>query len=392
MKTWIVLLCCALAGGCATAPSPPPAAALFDDALFRPPSVRIDAADVLATSPAMRRYLDGELTGELRSRGRQQGLFAALYGKGQLQLEYDSAMTRNAAEAFDARAGNCLSLVLMTAAFAKDLGLTVRFQSVFAEETWSRSGDIYYAIGHVNLTLGRKQVDGGFGKSETDLMTIDFLPPRNLRGLHTMVIGEDRIIAMYMNNRAVEALTAGQLDDAYGWARAAIRQDSKFLSAYNTVGAIYQRHRNPEAALRILAYVLAQEPGNTRVMANLALVLADLGRSAEADALNARRAQLEPYPPFSFFNQGREAMKAGDIAKARDLFAKEVDRAAYYHEFHFWLALAYMGLGDTDNAKKHLAIARETSTTRSDHDLYAAKLDRMKTYHPGRISSATVTN
>jgi hypothetical protein len=30
---------------------------------------------------------------------------------------------------------------------------------------------------------------------------------------------------MYLNNRAVEALGQGQLDEAYGWAREAVLQD-----------------------------------------------------------------------------------------------------------------------------------------------------------------------
>jgi len=55
-----------------------------------------------------------------------------------------------------------------------------------------------------------------------------------------------------------------------------------------------------------------------------------------------------------------------------------VDRAAYYHEFHYWLALADLGLGDTEGARKHMAIAIENSTTRRDHDLYSAKLARLQ--------------
>ena len=72
-----------------------------------------------------------------------------------------------------------------------------------------------------------------------------------------------------------------------------------------------------------------------------------------------------------------KAMKDGDYKTAKALFAKEVDRDAYYHEFHFWLAAAYMGLGETKEARKHLAIAVETSSTRKEHELYAAKLDRI---------------
>jgi hypothetical protein len=46
---------------------------------------------------------------------------------------------------------------------------------------------------------------------------------------------------MYLNNRAAERYTLGLIDDAYWWARAAIIQDPRFLSSYNTLGIIYQR-------------------------------------------------------------------------------------------------------------------------------------------------------
>jgi Tfp pilus assembly protein PilF len=89
---------------------------------------------------------------------------------------------------------------------------------------------------------------------------------------------------------------------------------------------------------------------------------------------------MEPDPPFSFFNRGRAAVQAGNYHAARDLFAKEVDRAPYYHEFHFWLAVAYIGLGEVEQANRELKLAMETSTTKNDRALYAAKLDRIKAY------------
>jgi len=380
IKSLACLLLASLLAACASAPELRPER-LFNDQLFRAASARISADDVFAVSDDMKHYLRTEFTGALRTKDRQQGLFEALYGSGQLKLDYDSAMTRNAAEAFAARSGNCLSLVIMTAAFAKELGLYTRYQSVIIEETWSRSGDIYLAVGHVNLTLGRKQVDGGFGHAETDLMTIDFLPPQDIRHQRVRVIGEETLVAMYMNNRAVEALTAGEIDDAYWWAREAVRQDPKFLGAYNTLGVVYQRHRNPEAADGVLRYVLDVEPANIHAMSNLAAVLKDSGRVAEAAALTRKLAEIEPDPPFKFYHLGIAALENGDYRAARDLFAKEVDRAAYYHEFHFWLAIAHLGLGETRQARKHMTLAMENSTTRGDHNLYAAKLDRIKSSH-----------
>src|SRR5206468_1162084 len=167
-----------------------------------------------------------------------------------------------------------------------------------------------------------------------------FLPADEARRLRTRAITEATIIAMYMNNRSADALVQGRLDDAYAWARAAIAQSPTFLSAYNTLGVIYLRHGNLLEAERVLAEVLAREPDNTPALSNLALVLDKQGRIADAVLLQRRLAQIEPYPPFHFFDLGMAAMQAGDFKAARELFAKEVARAAYYHEFHFWLAVA----------------------------------------------------
>jgi predicted Zn-dependent protease len=123
---------------------------------------------------------------------------------------------------------------------------------------------------------------------------------------------------------------------------------------------------------------MAQEPSNPQIVANLVQVFGDQGRLAEAAALRQKLAQLETEPPFSFFERGQAALRRGDNAAARDLFAREVARAPHYHEFHYWLAVAHARLGETKQAREHLALAMENSTTRGDHDLYAAKLERIR--------------
>jgi Tfp pilus assembly protein PilF len=372
----VLLLSLALAA-CATRPAPAPPDRLFNDHLFHPASAAIRAEDVLALSVDMKRFLSAEIGSQLQAKGLREGFVEALYTRGQLRLEYESAITRNAAQTFDARAGNCLSLVLMTAALAKEIGLAFTYQRVYVEDTWTRSGDVLFSVGHVNLAFGRWQIDRGFVRNDRDVITIDFLPPQDVRRTRTRAIGEDTIVAMYLTNRAAETLAAGRLDDAYWWARAAIAKDPGFYDSYNVLGVVYRRHGNLEAAERVLAYVLDLEPANTNVMSNLAGVLGDLGRIAERNELMRKLERLEPNPPFAFFNRGQAALRDGNFAAARDLFAKEVDRAPYYHEFHFWLAVAYVGLGELEPAREELSLAIRYSTTGSARDLYAAKLDRI---------------
>jgi tetratricopeptide (TPR) repeat protein len=378
MSRWAVLLVCMVLAACASAPPPSPTASqLFHDDLFEAPSQRIQADDLFALSDRMKRYVDFEIAGQLRTKGPQKGLLDALYSKQQLKLEYDSERTRNAMEAFDARSGNCLSLVIMTAAFAKHLGMEVSYQSVYADETWTRNQDTYFSSNHVNLTLGKRWVDAG-NRGVAPNWTIDFLPPEDTRNYRTRAISEETVVAMYMNNRAVEAMAAGQLNDAYWWARAAMAEAPAFLSAYNTLGVIYLRRGQPAVAEKVLAHVLERDTLNTISMANMVRVLQVQGRTDAARQLAQRLASIDPEPPFHFFDLGRNAMRQGDYRNARTLFAKEIARAPYHHEFHFWLAMADFQLGDIADARKHLTLAMNMSTNRSNQQLYAAKLDLLK--------------
>lgn len=382
MKAAVVLFAAALMTGCATTLTPPIVNTdLLHDEWFAPPTVSIDPAAAMAVSPAMRAYLDQTKLSWLRQDDRKRRLMVALYEKKDLRLDYDAAITRTAAEAFDARAGNCLALVMMTGAFAKELGLSVRYQVVVGDDAWERAADLYIAIGHLNMTLDDKPPPIGENYLHSDPVTVDFVPEPDGRRQRTRVIDERTVVAMFMNNRAVEAMTRGELDNAYWWARGATLQDASLTSAYITLAVVYRNRHQPLLAEAVLKRVTDLDPRNNAATSNLVLVLQDQGRTAEANALWQQLQKANPHPPFSYFNEGMAAMRAGHYAAARDLFTKEVDREPYYHEFQFWLAVAYFELDDPKRGTEHLARAKEVSTTRRDHDLYAVKLDKLKAFN-----------
>lgn len=376
LLTLLLVLPVALSGaGCAT--QAPPSIApveLLADASFGPPSMKVDADAVFALSEAMEQYLRVDIAAELRRSGPRDGLIKALYTKGDLRLAYDTALTRNAAEAFDARAGNCLSLVIMTAAFAKRLGLPLTYQTVSTDEVWTRSSDLYLANGHINVTLARRLTDRTMQADASALVTIDFLPQQALEGQRARVIDETTVLGMYMNNRAAEVMALGRLDDAYAWAREAVLRAPDFMSAFNTLAVIYRRSGLMSQAEAVFDHVLTRQPDNTVALANLTRLLEQQGRRTEASAYAARLARLEPSPPFHHYQLGREAMQRGDHAGARAHLARQVEITPDDPECHFWLALAVYAAGDVAAARQHLTQAVQTSTSRRDHDLYAAKL------------------
>jgi cytochrome c-type biogenesis protein CcmH/NrfG len=203
--------------------------------------------------------------------GDERGLLASL--DDEMRLEYDSTITRDAATTFASRKGNCLGLVIMTAAFAKHLGLKVLYQNILVDEQWSRA----------------------------------------------QALPESAIIAMYNNNRAAEALAQGQLNDAYWWARAAIVEHPAYNTAYNTLGVIYQHQREYAMAERAFKHALEREPENLIVLRNLAPVLAAAGKQVESAALSKRLASIDPTPPYHFFNLGKSALEQAKYQEARAL-------------------------------------------------------------------------
>jgi Tfp pilus assembly protein PilF len=245
------------------------------------------------------------------------------------------------------------------------------------EETWSRQAGMYVSSGHVNVTLGRS-LGWPRGYDSAPLLTIDFLPPAQAQTLRTRPLAERTVLAMFMNNRAAEAIAQDDLDLAYAWARAAIKQDPGFLSAYNTLAVVYLRHGQAQAAEFSLRRLLGRMPTHTPALNNLVLALRAQGRLVEAEATASALHRREGVAPFEFFNLGMAALHAGDAMTARRWFQKELARDPDYHEFHFALARAELKLGHAEAAQHELELALANSPRRATMDLYSAKLAHLR--------------
>lgn len=377
LRHWL-LLGCILLSACATqTPQISVPYQVFNDRAFTPSEPPPSTETIFKANDEMRQFIAKEIVTQIRASSHQRALFNALYTKAQLKLEYDSSFTRNASETFSARSGNCLSLVIMTAALAKEMGLNVSYQSVVVPEMWSRSGALYFNVGHVNIVLGKRHFDDHSHFDKNYQMTIDFYPPEETAGQRTTEITESTIVAMYFNNRAAESITEGKLDNAYQWAKAAITADPSFAAAYNTLAVIYLRHNDAAYAYGALTLALQLDANNKVAMSNMVQAMEETNRIAEAAQMKERLAAIQPFPPFHFFKLGLRAMEEQDYQMAKKWFQKELNRDPDYHEFHFWMGIAHLRLGELKQAEQHLMAAKSNSTSQKDHAIYSAKLDKI---------------
>ena len=368
--------------GCA-APQALAVAPLLDDALFNHPPRPAEADAAMALDASMRAYLADQLAHGVLRKGKARPLSDALYqGPGGLKLDYDAAITLTAAQAFAARSGNCLSLVLMTATFARELGLQVTYQRARLEDGYSRLGDLTLRSDHVNLVLAPRNSAASWQVTtvgpDPNRLQIDFLPSADLQGLRSVPITEDTVLAMFLNNRAAEALGRGERTEAYAWAREALRRDPAFRPALNTLGVVYQRAGHLAAAAQAYEALLAQDPQQVATMWNLAQVRQAQGRSDEARLWTERRLAIEPAAPFQSLQQAEAAIARGDWAAAQGLLQRERRITGETHELHFALALLGHRQGQTGVAQRELQRAMDTSPSASLQARYAGKLAWLK--------------
>lgn len=379
LMTLVLTLGLAL-GGCATQAPVPDALQILRDGLFKPPALPFDAGSLFELSPEMHAYLRQRMPQLTARADPRQALLDALYSHRDLRLAYDGGRTLTAREAFAARTGNCLSLVLMTSAFAKHLGLPVSYRRVVMDELFTRTDSLTLASGHINLVLAPLPSRLWRNDADDASLTVDFLPGEDTKGQRSHPLEERTLVAMYLNNRAVETLAQGHLDEAYAWARESLLQDRRFGAAANTLGVIYSRAGHDEAAEAALRHALAVDPDHPAALGNLIGLLNRLGRSGDAQSLATRLARLQPDPPFKHYENGREAMARGDFASALESFNRELRGQPYQDEVHFWAAQAHWRLGDLEQAARHLRLARDYSVTQGNHARYAAKLEHLRTH------------
>ncbi|MBN8504083.1 MAG: tetratricopeptide repeat protein [Burkholderiales bacterium] len=367
-----VLALALLLGACAHRPmvAPQTNALLADERFGNPqlPSVE----PLFALSPEMRRFMDNELRQAVRKHGAQEGLFHALNEGGHLILDYDASLTRTASEAFAARRGNCLSLVLMTAAMAREMGLSVGYQLVNVPDIWTRSDQFVMLNGHVNLRLGMGI--RSWNATELGQLIVDFQPVQDTRLMRVRPLEESTLIAMFFNNRAVEWMEKGDLRQSYAALRAALRADPDYLNALNTLAVLYRRAGELPLAERTLRALMAADPDNRHGAANLVTVLRSLGRDGEARELEARL----PPAPFENLERGLLLASEGRWDAALQAFERQLRLAPDFHGAHFLLARAHFELGHLRQARDHLEQAAEQAPSTALRDRYQAKLRALR--------------
>ena len=353
-------------GGCAWSPPVPVSEAIAVQQLWQDQTfnynaalVTIDKNKLFALDEDLRILLKGARLEKMNAQTRVNRLITILYGprKGAkiAQFPYASGHSSIAAETWQRKRGDCLSLLVLAYSIAKTMDLPVKMQEVHVPPIFDRYGGVDYVAGHVNLLIkngGRLQLIEGFGIGD---VIIDFEPQIGSQREGSSLT-EDAILARFYNNLAAEYMAEGKLALAYAHFKAAILTDASFSPSYANLSLIYKRQGLQLDAERLLRLAITLNDQDDIAMSALHQMLLDQGRSSEASAyarvLEARREKN----PYYWIGLGLDQFEKENYQQAINALERADALSTGFDEVHRYLAIAYLRNGNQEKAKEQASL------------------------------------
>ncbi|GAA5524883.1 hypothetical protein Maes01_01442 [Microbulbifer aestuariivivens] len=320
-----------------------PLMADFDvaESLVAGPGGVIPQQQIMALTPEIRAFLAG-LAGA--SAEEKWSVLVGMFRNGMFSVDYDTLTTLPAAETFARREGNCLSVTILLAAMARELGLKGTFNEVDVPNTRTEEGGVLINLRHINLVL-----ELSTGPQVIDFGVVDFEIAFNRRAL-----SDQQALAQYFSNVGAERLLAGDYRAAFLNMREALRLSPGNSDFWVNLGVLYEKQRLPEYAEQAFIQALQLDPLSLVAARNLERLLAEQGRESVAAGLTDQVVRLRSHNPVFAYFAARSAYQEDRFGEARKLLESAIRRDNADHRLHFLLGKVAFVQGDFPLSKKHL--------------------------------------
>jgi Tfp pilus assembly protein PilF len=279
--------------------------------------------------------------------------------------------TYNAEKATRLNKGNCMSLAVLTGAFAELMGLEYSFRELTTLPIFDKQNNLILSSSHVQSIL----YDDSF-LPEDDVIyfskpsiVIDYFPDNNdLKGRR---VSKSAFISMYYKNLAADALIKDQLSEAFSLAEKSYQYDRSNIAVINLLGVIHRRAGDNRTAENIYKAGMEVDSSHLILMSNYMVLLNSEQRFAEAEQIEQRIDLLDDPNPYQWLEQ---AYAAKNNIKAALYFQKALKKAPYLHQAYMGLYQIHLAKGEKSQAKQMLSKALEWSYEVEERKLYKYKL------------------
>lgn len=276
------------------------------------------------------------------------------------------------------RAGNCLSLAILTKAYASLVGLDIEFRKVNSAPIYQRNAGVMTISSHVQSHLYAPKITNNDKNTLSILRSkiiIDYFPTSN--SFIGDLVSDADFSAMYYQNLAAEAIVKKNFDLAYSLLDAAMKLSPNNSETLNTLAVLHKITGN--TALAESLYLNEIQNGNRSVslLSNYILLLEQTNRPEEAALMKQKFKDVRDDNPYRWYDLANQAYAQQNFSQALNYYEKSIQAAPYLHESFYGQAKTYVRLGKRHQAKIAMKKAASLAFKPSDEQLYLAKLNSL---------------
>lgn len=250
--------------------------------------------------------------------------------------------TYTASEAMLKNSGNCMSLAILTTAFARLVNVEMDYRKVHSLPLYEKHGNIILSSTHVQSLL----YDPSFEPEENYVyfsrpsIIIDYFP--QVDNIPSKIVNSDKFLAMYYVNKAAEFYIEQDLNAAFAYAKKAYNLDHQSVSAMNLLALLFKRKGDEVSAERLYLAAIKSKDINIGVLDNYIVLLKQQGRMTRAKNVKRSIEDLYDPNPYHWLEQAQSAKLKNEYEDAERLYRKVIKLAPYVKQAYFELHEVYL--------------------------------------------------
>jgi len=283
-----------------------------------------------------------------------------------------SDKTLTTRQSLASKSGNCLSLTVLTTAFAKLAGVDVTYQLLDQNPIYSIDRGLLVTSDHLRAVLRSKPIKGG-AFSSVSRVRIDYYQTDGLSYVDNVSINHQR--SLFYSNLAVESLFDDDIDSAYAYAEKALDIYKDNASALITMGIVHRKRGDLAKAEEIYLHGAKFFDKAPTFIGNYVALLNKQNRDVDLSQLVRVGSSKVQDHPWQWIRAGRKSFDHGEYDKAISFYERALDLAPNLHQVYLLAGDASYAKGNEAKSRQYITQALSVAKQGSDRSLYKSKLE-----------------
>lgn len=290
--------------------------------------------------------------------------------------------TFTATEALNQQHGNCVSLAILTQAYANLAGLETSFREVSTYPIFKKEQDLVLVSSHFNTKLFAPKIETESQETDKNWIQIlragtvvDYFPEQS-----TIYLGNAKypsLVAKFYANLATEALLKEDFNLSYSFTKEAFKFTPHNPELINLLAILHRRAGDTDTAKKLFEFALKYEMVSSNLIASYKYLADKLGDKKLEQRLETK-LEKSAKTPFDYLQVAIKATKKEQFSKAKQILNAIIKHYPYLPEPHFELAKVHYLQNRHDLAKIALEEAIKMSDSQEKTGMYEAKLKSLE--------------